>query len=143
MQLVIGMKTRQFFEPNCKSPGSLNRPRLPSNKKSSPSRTTVIPMAIRSLPICCGPKSIRVAFCVLRRATNFRNTHHERRTTNCSPALFLLVKDKQKSGRQDSNLRPLAPHASALAKLRHAPIKSSFYLSWSQFNTITRTCDPP
>ena len=27
-----------------------------------------------------------------------------------------------KSGRQDLNLRPLAPHASALAKLRHAPI---------------------
>ena len=26
-----------------------------------------------------------------------------------------------KSGRQDLNLRPLAPHASALAKLRHAP----------------------
>ncbi len=28
---------------------------------------------------------------------------------------------KNESGRQDSNLRPLAPHASALAKLRHAP----------------------
>ena len=28
---------------------------------------------------------------------------------------------QKKSGRQDLNLRPLAPHASALAKLRHAP----------------------
>jgi hypothetical protein len=27
----------------------------------------------------------------------------------------------RESGRQDLNLRPLAPHASALAKLRHAP----------------------
>jgi hypothetical protein len=27
------------------------------------------------------------------------------------------------SGRKDSNLRPLAPHASALAGLRHAPIE--------------------
>ena len=27
------------------------------------------------------------------------------------------------SGREDSNLRPLAPHASALAGLRHAPIE--------------------
>ena len=27
-----------------------------------------------------------------------------------------------KSGREDLNLRPLAPHASALAGLRHAPI---------------------
>ncbi len=26
------------------------------------------------------------------------------------------------SGREDLNLRPLAPHASALAGLRHAPI---------------------
>ena len=28
------------------------------------------------------------------------------------------------SGRQDSNLRPLAPKASALAGLRYAPIKT-------------------
>jgi hypothetical protein len=26
------------------------------------------------------------------------------------------------SGREDLNLRPLAPHASALAELRHAPL---------------------
>ncbi len=30
------------------------------------------------------------------------------------------------SGRQDSNLRPLAPKASALAGLRHAPIYQDF-----------------
>ena len=33
---------------------------------------------------------------------------------------FLLL-----SGREDLNLRPLAPHASALAGLRHAPIERS------------------
>ena len=52
MQLVMGMKMRQFFEPNCKSPGSLKRPRLPSSKNSRPIRMIAIPMAIRSLPIC-------------------------------------------------------------------------------------------
>jgi hypothetical protein len=31
------------------------------------------------------------------------------------------------SGREDLNLRPLAPHASALAGLRHAPIGKEDY----------------
>ena len=46
----------------------------------------------------------------------------------CSPVpLFtcsIFRARPEKSGRQDSNLRPLAPHASALAKLRHAPFIS-------------------
>jgi hypothetical protein len=39
---------------------------------------------------------------------------------------FLRNQNLKKSGRQDLNLRPLAPHASALAKLRHAPIVRHF-----------------
>ncbi len=35
-----------------------------------------------------------------------------------------------KSGREDLNLRPLAPHASALAGLRHAPIASGIIVSF-------------
>ena len=34
--------------------------------------------------------------------------------------------DKKWSGRRDSNSRPLAPQASALARLRHGPISSSY-----------------
>ena len=51
--------------------------------------------------------------------------------------------DKQ-SGRQDLNLRPLAPHASALAKLRHAPIdyycntKGCFWQSICMFRIFCR-----
>ncbi len=35
-----------------------------------------------------------------------------------------------KSGREDLNLRPLAPHASALAGLRHAPIAGGIIVSF-------------
>src|SRR4030042_7056757 len=34
-----------------------------------------------------------------------------------------------KSGRQDLNLRPLAPHASALANLRHAPFVCNYFIT--------------
>ena len=37
-----------------------------------------------------------------------------------TPGWSRLIKE-QTSGRQDSNLRPLDPQSSALAKLRHAP----------------------
>jgi hypothetical protein len=57
MQVVIGKNTRQCFEPNCISPGSLNRPSWPKTIIPSPIKTMVAPMAIRSFPICCGPKS--------------------------------------------------------------------------------------
>ena len=38
------------------------------------------------------------------------------------------------SGRRDSNPRPLAPHASALARLRHAPNRRNLSkLNWGSF----------
>ena len=40
---------------------------------------------------------------------------------------------KNKSGREDLNLRPLAPHASALAGLRHAPICRRYYSRIQRF----------
>jgi integrase len=38
-------------------------------------------------------------------------------------SLTIAVNESFESGREDSNLRPLEPHSSALAKLRHAPMK--------------------
>jgi ABC-type enterochelin transport system substrate-binding protein len=57
-QLASGKYTRQFFEPNSKSPGSLKIPNLPSTKNNKPAATIISPRKIKSLPICCGPKSI-------------------------------------------------------------------------------------
>ena len=37
-----------------------------------------------------------------------------------------MERKEEESGRVDLNHRPLAPHASALAKLRHAPIKWAY-----------------
>ena len=39
--------------------------------------------------------------------------------------------EKTQSGREDLNLRPLAPHASALAGLRHAPICADYSRNWT------------
>ncbi len=41
-----------------------------------------------------------------------------------------LLSTEGKSGRVDLNHRPLAPHASALAKLRHAPKGTTIYCDW-------------
>jgi hypothetical protein len=147
----MGMKMRQFLEPNCKSPGSLNRPNWPNNKNSRPSRTTAIPMEIRSLPICCGPKSkgkpqitnpkskisTKLQIANPKRISN--QNHQQPKIPTIGVWCFgfwLLVLvcylgfricNFLQSGRQDSNLRPLAPHASALAKLRHAPVTLFYY----------------
>ena len=44
------------------------------------------------------------------------------RETHKHPAMEIgTIFSRQKSGRTDSNRRPLAPEASALAKLSHAP----------------------
>ena len=42
------------------------------------------------------------------------------------------------SGREDLNLRPLAPHASALAGLRHAPIEQGAIIApFSHFANVS------
>ncbi len=59
-------------------------------------------------------------------------------TSNCYVTREYIINQKQKgllnnqqsfywSGREDLNLRPLAPHASALAGLRHAPNNVRYY----------------
>lgn len=53
-QLVIGMKIRQFFEPNCRSPGSLNTPKRLSSVITRPTETTINPKRMRNFPICPG-----------------------------------------------------------------------------------------
>lgn len=58
IQLAMGRYTRQFFEPNSKSPGSRNSPTLPSSTIRPPSAAIITPITISHLPICCGPKSI-------------------------------------------------------------------------------------
>jgi hypothetical protein len=58
IQLASGKYTRQFFEPNAKSPGSLKNPILPSTKNNTPIAAIISPRKIKNLPICCGPNSI-------------------------------------------------------------------------------------
>jgi len=48
MQLASGKYTRQFFEPNSKSPGSLKIPNLPSTKNNKPDATIINPRKINS-----------------------------------------------------------------------------------------------
>jgi hypothetical protein len=52
--------------------------------------------------------------------------------TDLLPGLFTHVRGL-KSGREDLNLRLLAPHASALAGLRHAPVNGKHYSPFTLF----------
>jgi len=61
IQLMIGKKNRQFFEPNSMSPGSLKKPSRPSAIRNNPAMTVKRPIKINNLPSCCEPFSIDVS----------------------------------------------------------------------------------
>jgi hypothetical protein len=61
MQVVMGKKSRQFFEHNSMSPGSLKKPSRPSVIINKPATIVKRPIKTKSFPNCCGPLSIRVS----------------------------------------------------------------------------------